>query len=89
MKSRLEVAPLTAEDVLIWNQLWRDQSPRMQNAMIWLNPMCDRRDAELMLTLTLAKGGLRRLKATSQAMYDGLTAREQDVMRRLWGTRRP
>lgn len=89
MKSRSD-GPLTDEDLFIWSRLHggRDLNGIWQ---IWRVRAYegDRRDAELMLILTRTRNGLQRLKETAKMMYDGLTPHEQDVMRRLWGTRRP
>lgn len=57
MKPRMDPAPLTAEDILIWNSLWRNKAARQQSAMTWLNPMCDRRDADLMYLAQLWRRG--------------------------------
>lgn len=90
MKPRLEPCDHTEEDAYAWAGVVLNARPDRFGTILWTRSlMQDRRDADLMLTLTRAKDGLRSLKATAQTLYDGLTAREQDVMRHLWGTRRP
>lgn len=87
----LPVAPLTTEDY----DAWRDTRIRWirrggdGSRLRALSKNTDRRDAELMLTLTRGRNGLKSLKKAVRDMYDTLTPKEQEVMARVFGTRRP
>jgi hypothetical protein len=85
----LPMAQFTYEDIAIWVEV----SSRFQSlSPPWLSGgsiVADRRDAELMLTLTRARNGLKSLRAAAQDMYDSLTPKERAAMKRIFGTGRP